>query len=1164
MSSTWDCKDPDDPHDTMNCTTTLTAATVVRDDTTMPSATLAHGTRPGEPSSKEGHGLPEGDDLGGFLRDRGSSRMLSPYVARKLAMGAALIGGAIMQPMHELVHAMSPQLDMMEIACSPNSSLTAAFEDSGYQCQRINFRSGFDLESRKGTQKLRETLDLQRPRLSWVSLWCTRLSSLQNLTPRTELQWVAFRKRQQQDLRRADEVAEGLEGVIARGDDFAWEWPFSAHAGWKSKAIRRLKRCMEKHGRQLYWCRLDGCAYGLKYEGTYVMKRWLVATSSRDLWLHLCRRCPGDHEHRECRGPVAQASSYYPKAMVQCVVKAFKEQWSRPVGSENPLEEDVQTYLLEGSMVDPQSKIQPQPTSTTPHILALSRQRFPQEPPTGKKLEQIKQQMHRVHRASGHSSFQSLQRLLRARGAPDWAVALAGSLQCKECLEARRPRPHPPASMGEEPRLFEILGTDVFDYVNEVDGKEHKYKFILWKDRASGLTVVDLLQQFGGDTGISDWQPSTEDIVKSYSRWAMVNPPPQWILADAATYYTSNAMLDLVSRSGIGLTIAPAEAHWIMGSEESAIRLLKYTVDRLKKEHNTLDIPSLFQLAAGAHNSSIGPSGYSPFQWTRGGDAHQLPDGLDANKAFGGMLKLKDQARLAFEKEKAHMKYSKLNNSSTRRPVVFSVGDLLMLWRQRPRPGKMAGSWVGPVRLLLQEGTTLWLATGATLIRAKTNQVRACSRAESLAAALEGTAIYSSPVTLDTLLKDFSGRNFWDVSNEVPSTARQEANLQPTEVLAQPDLQNQPDTWRLEDGGTTRLLVRVHNLPRLNLFSPEKVSTCPIPREEFTGKRTTFVSPVQGGEGVIIHDDGEPKTLSYRWTGETHFELISRKSRRTSEPQRVQLTPTTMDPTTSQPSTTTSPQLPAQQAEPQKRLHDGEDEEEVEPPGKVQKSQEPMQTDGDRLPPEPPQLQEALRERGPNVLDGLPRDLQRNDPHQGVSGSNICHIPECVLPGGHYGSHQNAKGDLFLWDPYSGRQWVTEEKENEDGTSDSSSISEELVPDERDEALHVSMVGESEPAEVFYALELDVTPAELEKLSKFGSHRSAIWLSKKMQEKSKEHSWSQLPLDRKKDFDVAQAKELSNVMSSRALRNLTSSELKDLDHRRVMNMRWVLTTKSSG
>lgn len=151
-------------------------------------------------------------------------------------------------------------------------------------------------------------------------------------------------------------------------------------------------------------------------------------------------------------------------------------------------------------------------------------------------------------------------------------------------------------------------------------------------------------------------------------------------------------MIDFTSRSGIGLTIAPAEAHWIMGSEESAIKLLKYTVDRLKKEHAGFDIPMLFQLAAGAHNGSIGPSGYSPFQWTRGGDAQQLQDGIDPNKAFGGMLKMKDRAKLAYEKEKAQMKYSKLNNSSTRRPSSYSTGDLVMLWRQRPRPGKMSGT----------------------------------------------------------------------------------------------------------------------------------------------------------------------------------------------------------------------------------------------------------------------------------------------------------------------------------------------------------------------------------------------------------------------------------------------------------------------------------------
>ena len=221
-----------------------------------------------------------------------------------------------------------------------------------------------------------------------------------------------------------------------------------------------------------------------------------------------------------------------------------------------------------------------------------------------------------------------------------------------------------------------------------------------------------------------------------------MNPFPTWILCDAATYYSAMAMIDFTSPSGIGLTIALAEAHWIMGSEESAIRRMKYTVDRLKKEHGGTDVPTLFQLAAGEHNGSIGPNGYSPsFQWTRGGDAQQLPDGIDPNKAFGGMLKMKGHARLAYEKEKAHMKYRKLNNSTTRRPVSYRTGDLVMLRRQRPRPGKMSGSWIGP-----EEGTTLWLATGSTLIRAKTNQVCGCSKPELLTSTLEGTAVYNAPV----------------------------------------------------------------------------------------------------------------------------------------------------------------------------------------------------------------------------------------------------------------------------------------------------------------------------------------------------------------------------------------------------------------------------------
>ena len=65
-------------------------------------------------------------------------------------------------------------------------------------------------------------------------------------------------------------------------------------------------------------------------------------------------------------------------------------------------------------------------------------------------------------------------------------------------------------------------------------------------------------------------------------------------------------------------------------------------------------------------------------------------------------------------------------------------------------------------------------------------------------------------------------------------------------------------------------------------------------------------------------------------------------------------------------------------------------------------------------------------------------------------------------------------------------------------------------------------------------------------------------------EKGQEKRWSQLDLEEKKGFDIAQAKELSNVLSSKALRSLTKQEMASLDHSKVMNMRWVLTVKSDG
>ena len=66
----------------------------------------------------------------------------------------------------------------------------------------------------------------------------------------------------------------------------------------------------------------------------------------------------------------------------------------------------------------------------------------------------------------------------------------------------------------------------------------------------------------------------------------------------------------------------------------------------------------------------------------------------------------------------------------------------------------------------------------------------------------------------------------------------------------------------------------------------------------------------------------------------------------------------------------------------------------------------------------------------------------------------------------------------------------------------------------------------------FYALEIEINPSDLKHLSK-NTEGWSIWLSRKMMEKGKEKRWTQMSLEEKQHFDMAQAKELNNVLSSK-------------------------------
>lgn len=208
--------------------------------------------------------------------------------------------------------------------------------------------------------------------------------------------------------------------------EFAWEWPTNAVKGWRSRAIRKLIIKCKQLGIPLYWARMHGCAYGLQFNGIPVQKGWTILTTNRRIWLGLQRRCPGHVEHLECRGKVATASAYYPPQMVRAVAKALSSSWSDiDERAQNSLGRDIEVCLCDSGFSNVEEKMNWRVRNEEPEILPLSRTKFPEEPPQGKKLEGIRQTMLRIHRASGHTSMSNLEKLLKARGAPKWATEMA-------------------------------------------------------------------------------------------------------------------------------------------------------------------------------------------------------------------------------------------------------------------------------------------------------------------------------------------------------------------------------------------------------------------------------------------------------------------------------------------------------------------------------------------------------------------------------------------------------------------------------------------------------------------------------------------------------------------------------------------------------------------
>ena len=212
-------------------------------------------------------------------------------------------------------------------------------------------------------------------------------------------------------------LARGLQ----RGRDFVVEMPAKLRDCWQE--VSYLKDAASEHGMTVYDFKVHGCAFGMKCNGVPVLKECRIMTTSEPVKIGMERRCPGHQEHVDDHGGCFRCSDprWFPKALEKRIVDSLS--WTLQSRHRiRTLAAAVETELLQQLWFDRKYEAE-----MPEGAYALTRQKIPTEPPTGKKLEEIKQMVLRLHRSSGHSSFVRIAKLLERRGAPSWAVELAKS-----------------------------------------------------------------------------------------------------------------------------------------------------------------------------------------------------------------------------------------------------------------------------------------------------------------------------------------------------------------------------------------------------------------------------------------------------------------------------------------------------------------------------------------------------------------------------------------------------------------------------------------------------------------------------------------------------------------------------------------------------------------
>ena len=219
------------------------------------------------------------------------------------------------------------QTDLVEVFCSPTSTLTKTAQSHGLKAERWT-KEDFDLSRPSGCQLAMERLRQLRPNRLWLSPECGHYSIMQNANQRPPQQAENLRKERELAFRQWQSCIRLAWLQVELGGTFYVEQPQRCMS-WQLKD-QKTRYLLDELST---FCIRDQCFDGLQHpkSGYPMQKGTRIQTNDISFANQFAQRCVGhDYDHVPIEGNITYGTAFYPKRFCQRAVQIWKTKMISP------------------------------------------------------------------------------------------------------------------------------------------------------------------------------------------------------------------------------------------------------------------------------------------------------------------------------------------------------------------------------------------------------------------------------------------------------------------------------------------------------------------------------------------------------------------------------------------------------------------------------------------------------------------------------------------------------------------------------------------------------------------------------------------------------------------------------------------------------------------